>query len=204
MENEYKSAKYYDKFLYLFVRRIRYKILKIAQKYKYETILDVCCGTGNQLKLLKKHGFNGIGVDLSEAMLEIADWGKFKANCLEQDAENIDFSDDSFDMTMIAFALHEKSKSSTQKILSEMLRLTKKDGHIIIVDFEISDETFYISRKGINFIESSAGEEHYKHFLEYNQFGGLDTLLLDLPLKEIEKHNFALNGVILKVLQKTN
>ena len=202
MENEYKSAKYYDKVLYLFVRRIRYKILKIAQKYKYETILDVCCGTGNQLKLLKKHGFNGIGVDLSEAMLEVAELGRFKANCLEQDAENIDFNNESFDMTMTAFALHEKSKSSAHKILNEMLRLTKVGGHIIIVDFEISDKTFFLSRKGINFIESNAGEEHYKHFLEYNQFGGLDTLLSGLPLKEIEKHYFAFKGVILTVLTR--
>ena len=63
MENEYKSAKYYDKFLHLFVWRIRKKILEIVIRNKYKTILDVCCGTGNQLKLLKKHGIVGIGVD---------------------------------------------------------------------------------------------------------------------------------------------
>jgi len=202
MENEYKSAKYYDKFLHLFVWRIRKKILEIVIRNKYKTILDVCCGTGNQLKLLKKHGIVGIGVDLSKAMLKIAESGKIKINCHEQDAENINLKDESFDMTMTTFALHEKSNSSGKKIINEMIRLTKINGQLIIVDFSIDSNTFFLARKGIEFIESSAGDDHYKHYKEYVADNGLDTLLKGLPLKEIENHYFAFNGVVLKVLQK--
>ena len=162
----------------------------------------MCCGTGNQLKLLKKHGIDGIGIDLSKAMLEIADSGKIKANCFEQDAENINFSDESFDMTMTTFALHEKSNFSAKKILNEMIRLTKKNGHLIIVDFSIDKNTFFFTRKGISFIESLAGDDHYKHYKEYIGSNGLDTLLKDSPLKEVEKHYFAFNGVVLIVLSK--
>ena len=202
MENEYKSAKYYDKFLHLFVWRIRKKILEIVIRNKYKTVLDVCCGTGNQLKLLKKHGIVGIGVDLSKAMLKIAESGKIKINCHEQDAENINLKDESFDMTMTTFALHEKSNSSGKKIINEMIRLTKINGQLIIVDFSINSNTFFLARKGIEFIESSAGDDHYKHYKEYVADNGLDTLLKGLPLKEIENHYFAFNGVVLKVLQK--
>lgn len=203
MEDEYKSAKYYDQFLYLFVKQIRNKILQIVKKNQYKKILDVCCGTGNQLKILKKHGIDGTGIDLSKAMLEIAKSGKIKTNCYEQDAENINFSDESFDMTMTTFALHEKSQSSAKKILNEMIRLTQKDGHLIIVDFSIDSNTFFLARKGISFIESHAGDDHYKHYKEYIASNGLDTLLEGSPLKEVEKHYFAFNGVVLKVLQKT-
>ena len=202
MENEYKSAKYYDKLLHLFVWRIRKKVLQIVKKNQYENILDVCCGTGNQLKLLKKHGIEGTGIDLSKTMLEVAESGNVKVNCFEQDAENINFNDDSFDMTMTTFALHEKSNSSASKILKEMIRLTKNNGQLIIVDFSINDQTSYIAKKGISFIESQAGDDHYKHFKEYVASNGLDTLLIDFPLKEIEKHYFALNGVVLKVMKK--
>ncbi len=202
MEDEYKSAKYYDKFLHLFVWRIRKKILQIVIFNKYKTILDVCCGTGNQLKLLKKHGIEGSGVDLSKAMLEIAESGNIKVNCYEQDAEKINFSNESFDMTMTTFALHEKSNSSAKKILNEMIRLTKINGHLIIVDFSIDDKTSFLSRKGINFIESRASSDHYKHYKEYVADNGLNALLNGLPLKEIENHYFALNSVVLKVLQK--
>jgi demethylmenaquinone methyltransferase/2-methoxy-6-polyprenyl-1,4-benzoquinol methylase len=202
MKDEYKSAKYYDKFLHLFVRHIRKRILNIVKKNQYEKILDVCCGTGNQLKILKKHGIDGTGIDLSKAMLEIAESGKIKVNCFEQDAENISFSDGSFDMTMTTFALHEKSNSSAKMILSEMIRLTKKNGHLIIVDFSIDRNTFFLARKGISFIESRAGDDHYKHYKDYVASNGLDTLLQGSPLKEVEKHYFAFNGVVLKVLQK--
>ncbi len=202
MEDEYKSAKYYDKFLHLFVWRIRKKVLQIVKKNQYGKILDVCCGTGNQLKLLKKHGIEGTGVDLSKAMLEIADSGKIKANCFEQDAEKINFNDESFDMTMTTFALHEKSHSSAKTILNEMIRLTKKNGHVILVDFSIDGNTSFLARKGISFIESRAGDDHYKHYKEYVVSEGLDTLLDGSSLKEVENHYFALNGVVLKVLEK--
>jgi len=202
MEDEYKSAKYYDKFLHLFVWRIRKKILQIIKKNQYKKILDVCCGTGNQLKLLKKHGIEGTGIDLSKAMLEVAESGKTKVKCFEQDAENINFNNESFDMTMTTFALHEKSNSSAKNILNEMIRLTKINGHLIIVDFSIDSNTFFLARKGIEFIESSAGDDHYKHFKKYVADNGLDTLLEGLPLEEIENHYFALNGVVLKLLQK--
>lgn len=202
MENEYKSAKYYDKFLHFFVWRIRKKVLQIVKENQYKKILDVCCGTGNQLKLLKRHGIDGTGIDLSKAMLEIAESGKIKAICYEQDAENIDFSDKSFDMTMTTFALHEKSNSSAKTILNEMIRLTKQNGHLIVVDFSINDQTSYLAKKGICFIESRAGDDHYINYKDYIASNGLDTLLNDLPLKETEKYYFALNGVVLKVLQK--
>lgn len=202
MEDEYKSAKYYDKFLHLFVRRIRKRILQIIKKNQYKKILDVCCGTGNQLKMLKKHGIDGTGIDLSKAMLEIAESGKIKATCFEQDAENINFSNESFDMTMTTFALHEKSHSSAKTILNEMIRITQMDGHLIIVDFSIDKKTFFLARKGISFIESLAGDDHYKHYKEYVASNGLDNLLEGSSLKEVEKHHFAFDGVVLKVLEK--
>ena len=202
MSDEYKSAKYYDKFLHLFVYRIRKKVLEIVIRNKYKTILDVCCGTGDQLKLLKKHGINGIGIDLSKAMLDIAKTGKLKVDCLEQDAENINLKDGTFDLTTITFALHEKSYSSAKIILGEMIRLTKINGHLILVDFSIDQNTSLLSKLGIGFIESLAGGEHYHHYKEYVSYNGLNHLLSDLQLKEIEKHYFAFNGVVLKVLQK--
>ncbi len=177
MSDEYKSAKYYDKFLHLFVWRIRKKVLEIVIRNKYKTILDVCCGTGNQLKLFKKHGISGIGIDLSTAMLDIAKTGKLQVDCLEQDAENINLKDESFDLTTTTFALHEKSYSSAKIILGEMIRLTKINGHLILVDFSIDKNTSILSKWGIGFIESLAGGEHYQHYKEYVSYNGLNHLL---------------------------
>jgi len=42
-------------------------------KYQEKVILDLCCGTGNQLKLLSKNGFKNLYcLDISDSMLKIA------------------------------------------------------------------------------------------------------------------------------------
>lgn len=204
MENSYQSAKYYDAFLYVFVRKIRKKVLQIVQENKYRKILDVCCGTGDQLKLLQKNGYNGVGIDLSPTMLNVAASGKIKAKCYEQDAENITFKNNSFDMTTTTFALHEKSTNTAKAILNEMIRLTKPNGDIIIVDFSIDDRTSFLSKGLIRLIESMAGDEHYSNFNNYVSNNGLKTLLNNLPLIEKQNYYFGLNGIVLKVLTKTS
>jgi demethylmenaquinone methyltransferase/2-methoxy-6-polyprenyl-1,4-benzoquinol methylase len=78
MEEYQQSAKYYDAVLSPFIRTIRRRVLQLIKKYRYRSILDVCCGTGDQLKLLKQHGFEAEGIDLSDAMLEVAGRGTVK------------------------------------------------------------------------------------------------------------------------------
>jgi SAM-dependent methyltransferase len=76
VNKSYKSlAKYYD---LLFQDKDYLKeanfILDLAQKYKINTgyLLDVGCGTGTHLKLLKDNFKNLYGVDISQEILELA------------------------------------------------------------------------------------------------------------------------------------
>jgi demethylmenaquinone methyltransferase/2-methoxy-6-polyprenyl-1,4-benzoquinol methylase len=117
MEEYQYSAKFYDRLLYPFIQSIRIRVIKVVKKYQYKTILDVCCGTGDQLKLLKEHGFDGEGVDISDAMLDIAQNGKVKANCKHQDAAKMHYKDAKFALVMTAFALHEKDHDTARKKL---------------------------------------------------------------------------------------
>ena len=202
MEAYQYSAKYYDRLLAPFIRPIRYRVLKLLKKYRYNNILDVCCGTGDQLKLLKKHGFDGEGIDLSEAMLEVAQKGKEKRNCFLEDATQMHYADDKFDLVMTAFALHEKDHATAQKIVQEMLRVTSEGKDILIVDYELSEKTSSFSKMAIYFIEWLAGKEHYRNFRSYIKKGGLPELLSGSPLKEVERHYFGQHGIILLLLRK--
>lgn len=58
------------------------RIAEILKEYGIEQglLLDLCCGTGKLTRLLRQKGFDMIGVDASEEMLQIA---------MEQDAQNI-------------------------------------------------------------------------------------------------------------------
>ena len=200
-EYEY-SAKFYDPLLFPFIRPIRNKVIAVVKKYHYRSILDVCCGTGDQLKLLKAHGFDGEGIDLSEAMLSVAGKGEHKVNCIHQDATQMHYEDAKFDLVMTAFSLHEKSHASARKIVEEMVRVTSEGGDILIVDYELSDKTSALSKMLIYFIEWLAGGEHYKNFKSFVEKGGLPELLSGITLTEVERHYFGQHGIVLLLLRK--
>jgi demethylmenaquinone methyltransferase/2-methoxy-6-polyprenyl-1,4-benzoquinol methylase len=200
---EYKySAKFYDPLLFPFIRPIRNKVIAVVKKYHYRSILDVCCGTGDQLKLLKAHGFDGEGIDLSDAMLSVAGKGEHQAKCNHQDATNMHYKDAKFDLVMTAFSLHEKSHTSARKIVEEMVRVTSEGGDILIVDYELSEKTSALSKMLIYFIEWLAGGDHYRNFRSYIKKGGLPELLSGITLTEVERHYFGQHGIVLVLFRK--
>jgi len=202
MQEYQYSARIYDRLLSPFISPIRRRVLALVKKHKYSTVLDVCCGTGDQLKLLKAHGFNGEGVDLSDAMLKVARKGEFQADCMKQDAAEMGYGDAKFDLVMTAFALHEKEHTSARKIIEEMVRVTKEGGDILIVDYELSEKTSLFSKWMIYFIEWFAGGEHYRNFRSYIQKGGLPVLLSGIELSEKERYYFGEYGIVLVLYRK--
>jgi len=200
---EYRySAKFYDRILFPFIRPIRKRVISLVKKYRYHAILDVCCGTGDQLKLLKKHGFDAEGIDISDAMLSVARNGEPKADCFHQDAAQMHYEDAKFDLVMTAFALHEKEHETARKIVEEMFRVTAGGGDMLIVDYELGEKTSTLSKVLIYFIEWLAGGEHYRNFRTYNKKGGLPALLSDIALTEVERHYFARHGIVLLLLRR--
>ncbi len=202
MQEYQYTAKIYDPLLSPFVRPIRIRIIALIKHYGYRSILDVCCGTGDQLKLLKQHGIDGQGIDLSEAMLEVAGQGEHKADCSYQDATRIQHEESQFDLTMTTFALHEKNHDAARKIVEEMLRVTSEGGNVLIVDYELSEKTSMLSRKLIYLIEWIAGGEHYRNFKDYIALGGLPGLLSGIPLQEVKRYYFGQHGIVLLLLRK--
>jgi demethylmenaquinone methyltransferase/2-methoxy-6-polyprenyl-1,4-benzoquinol methylase len=193
--SEYSVAPLYDLLLFPFVFKLRRRILRICLDRGYESVLDVCCGTGNQLKILKRHGFNAQGVDLSPEMLEVSKKGKHAPPCRLEDARRMTFPDNSFPMAMTTFALHEKERDVSLAILSEMQRVVKPEGDLLLVDFHFTEKTSPLSRKVITMIEGSAGEEHYANFQAYTASGGLPELVRGLPLEQTSLEIAGMGGI---------
>ncbi len=202
MEEYRYSARFYDPLLYPFIRPVREKVIALVKQYRYRSILDVCCGTGDQLKLLKQHGIDGEGIDLSDAMLSIAGQGRHKVDCMRQDATQMHYENAKFDLAMTAFSLHEKSYASARKIVEEMARVTSEGGDILIVDYELSEKTSPLSKALIYFIEWIAGGEHYRNFKAYMDKGGLPALLSGIALTEVERCYFGRNGIVLILFRR--
>ena len=171
-------SKLYDPLLYFPLLRIRNQTVKVVKQLKSKKIIDLCCGTGNQLKYLKRKGFNKtLGVDISETMLKQATKGKTKAKCFLQDATNTTFMENSFDTVIITFALHEKPLKIAQGIVTEAFRLLDDNGNLLIVDYSYDKKSTVIGRLAVKIIEKIAGGEHYQNFKKYIKKGGLDYLM---------------------------
>lgn len=119
--------------------------------------LDICCGTGDIAIELAKTGALVVGIDLSMPMLKIATQRlnkltpsfsirccphfiympdkNSKLNChfIKADALDVPFRDNTFDAITIGYGL--RNLVDWKKGLSEMFRVVKPDGRIVILEF---------------------------------------------------------------------
>ena len=119
----------------------RRKTAKLVAKQHPKTILDLATGTADLAIELAKRNPQAriIGADFSEKMLEI---GKVKIqqqhldNQIELlwcDAALLPFRDNSFDTVSVAFGV--RNFEDLDKGLSEMLRVVKAGGQVVILEF---------------------------------------------------------------------
>ena len=118
----------------------RKKAVRMLKPFKPNIILDIASGTGDfaietsSLKPTKIYG-----VDISEGMLDVGR-KKVKAKKLSHiiemqlgDSENLSFEDNYFDAVTVAFGV--RNYENLKLGLSEMLRVMKPGGHVVIIEF---------------------------------------------------------------------
>lgn len=196
-------AKIYDPIFYLALKPIRIAVMNELLKYKEKIILDLCCGTGNQIKLLSKHGFKNLYcLDISDSMLEIAKRSDSSKKIYNEDATKTSFDDASFDVVIISFAIHEKDRNTQQALINEAYRIIKKDGLMLVVDYVFDNKTTKFSRILISTIERIAGGEHYRNFKNYIQNEGLSSLIKKDKFKFIKCNRMSSGAVTISIYRK--
>ncbi len=118
---------------------IRNKVVDFADPRNGSKILDIATGTGKQAFAFAKKGYEVVGIDLSEAMLKVANKKNKYANVKFEvaDATHLPFEDDSFDVSCVSFGLHDMPLTIREKALREMIRVTKTRGMIVIIDYAL-------------------------------------------------------------------
>jgi demethylmenaquinone methyltransferase/2-methoxy-6-polyprenyl-1,4-benzoquinol methylase len=196
-------AKLYDPLLYFPLKSIRLTVLKELAGCKNKKILDLCCGTGNQLKILSENGFTDLhGLDISEAMLKVAKKNNLPIKIYTEDAAKTSFKDESIDIIIISFAIHEKERKTQENIIKEAYRLIKKKGFILVADYDFNDKTRKLVKTGIRIIEWIAGKEHYTNFRSYIKNNGLSSLITHDDFKLTTQKKRLMNGVAISILRK--
>ncbi len=134
-------------------------------------------------------------------MLEVAE--KKNLNCLHADGTKLPLDDNSFDLSTITLALHEVDPELSKQLIFEMLRVTKSDGFLVLVDYTKSTKkNLYskIANSSIHYVEKLVGGSHYRNYKKFMKSGGLKTFLESFDLKIIkEELIFGGNIGIIKV-----
>ncbi|MFC2013652.1 class I SAM-dependent methyltransferase, partial [Chloroflexota bacterium] len=110
------------------------------------------------------------------------------------DATNLPFPDGYFDYATVSFGLHDKEKAIRYQTISEMKRIVKQDGALILIDFQVPlpRNAWAVFARVIEFL---AGGSHYRGFKDYLSNGGLKDLLKYHGLRE-EYRTYLKSGLI--------
>lgn len=132
----------------------RKAIRLISGHFKHPVILDVATGTGDlAIAAMKLEPQKITGIDISVKMLDIGRAKILKKGLasriemLQGCSENIPFSDDLFDVAMVAFGV--RNFSDPLMGLSEMKRVIRNEGMIVVLEF--SKPTAFPFRHVYNF-----------------------------------------------------
>ena len=118
----------------------RGKAIKALQPHKPRMIMDVATGTGDFAILAYKmlHPAQLIGTDISDGMMAIAKEKVCKAGLSQgisfahEDCTQLSFEEKKFDAITVAFGI--RNFASLDKGLSEMHRVLKDGGHLVILE----------------------------------------------------------------------
>ena len=108
-----------------------------------DRVLDVAAGSGLLSRALAPRVREVVALDLTPAMLENAREaasrdGVSNIRFVEGAAEEMPFSDGEFDLSVTRFSLHHIAQP--QRVVDEMVRVTRKGGRVIIIDMFASDD----------------------------------------------------------------
>ena len=124
----------------------RNRVVQIVRDQKPSNILDIATGTGDlAINLMKSGADKIVGLDISKGMLDIGR-KKIKSKKLSEfiqmvigDSENLPFDDNSFDAITVAFGV--RNFENLEKGLSEILRVLKPKGILVILETSVPKKT---------------------------------------------------------------
>ncbi len=113
-----------------------HKNKEVVQRVEGNLVLDVGCGSGTIVQKLLKNGKNVIGVDIGKKFLSFCTSSYRNALFCMADAQNMPFSDNSFDAIVCSEVIEHIDKP--EKSLKEFERILRPKGELVITTPNIS------------------------------------------------------------------
>lgn len=188
MKDPYRNiANIYDRLFDSMNKGLKLVGIRMFRPAKGMNILDVGCGTGTHLELYQRYQCHLYGLDLSPSMLAVARERLGDTAQLDLgDATNMPYEDNKFDLVISMLSLHEMSPETCSLVLSEIKRVLKNNGKILLIDFNpgpYQPLQGWISKFIITISELAAGREHFRNYRHFITNEGLSTLIPQHDLK---------------------
>lgn len=137
------------------------RLVSLIKKYSKGKILDVGCGTGAYFKYFK--GNEIYGVDLEENYFKLIDKKKYSGKKIilkKADIRSLPFKDNTFDFVVSSLVLeYMHTEKDLKKAISELQRVLKKDGVLIVTTPHKNTFTVFVRRQVISRIFPSSRED---------------------------------------------
>jgi ubiquinone/menaquinone biosynthesis C-methylase UbiE len=172
---------------------LRKRVARAVESEGLHPWLDVCCGTGSQLR---GAGAPAFGLDKSLGFVRYAAARAPGVPFVCGDAAALPFKAGAFRAVSISFGLHEKSPGTRRAMMAEARRVLAPGGRLVAVDFEPAWNAR--SRAGALFtraVERLAGGEHYRNGREFLRRGGLRAFLRESGFVEVARRDVATGSI---------
>ena len=191
-EDPYRRvANIYDRLFESLSSGLRLLGVRMFLPKKGMKVLDVGCGTGLHLDIYRRFDCNLYGIDTSPSMLDVAR-SRLGDNAELHlgEATKMPYEKDTFDLVLCMLALHEMDQLTRILVLSEIRRVLKTDGHILLVDYHtghVRPVKGWLTKLIIVLLEIAAGRRHFRNYRNFKSIGGLPRLIEESQL--VEKKN---------------
>ena len=167
----------------------------ILQTYQVQNVLDLGCGTGNDVLRLAQHGYTVVGLDHSrEAIHQAVTKAASRAAFLVADmAVPLPFTDACFDAVMSNVAMHMFDDACTRALFAEVRRIVRRRGVFLFHVNALEDRPLRAKRKppvrdiAPNYILEADGKT--MHFFSAAYLRALLTGWGDVSLEFVEIPN---------------
>ena len=166
--------------------------IEFLHKKDCVVILDLGCGTGNDVRRLAQAGFQVTGLDYSQQALDLARSKDIPATKFIQAdmAEELPFPECHFDAVTSNVALHMFDDSTTQYVIEEVRRIIRPEGPFIFHINSTEDRQLRVKRRAVleelskNRVREEDGQT--VHFFSQSELESLFDDWSTLQLEHVE------------------
>ena len=187
---------------------LRRRVARVVEGDGLYPWLDICCGTGSQLRghvpASREAGHVPdlvvCGLDKSCGMIRYAAARAPGMPFVCGDAARLPFKDGAFRAVSVSFGLHDKSPDLRRAMMAEARRVLAPGGRFIAVDFE--NPWSFKSKVGalaVRAVERLAGGEHYRNGQDFLKHGGLRAFIRESGFVETARHDIEIGSITIVV-----